>query len=74
MYVIVRDTMSFSGKFVNIVSNMDFSFLDTLKLLKKYVGMFLNYPKAAIMDYKSGQLLKKWTWGTHIAQEINNTE
>lgn len=58
---VVRDTMSFSGKFVNIVSNMDFSLLDTLKLSKKYVGIVLIYPKAAIMDYKSGQLLIKWT-------------
>ena len=45
---LVWSTMSFSGKCVNIFPNMDFSFLDTLTLLKKYVGNFFKYPKAAI--------------------------
>ena len=64
--------MSFSGKFVNIFANTDFLFLDIVKLLKKYVGNSKKYPKAAIMDYKCRELLKKQTRGTLKSNAIYN--
>ena len=41
--------MSVSGKFVNIFSNMDFSFLDTLTLLR---GLYNIYIQNSDRDFK----------------------